>query len=407
MRPDTEHVVVVGASLAGLRAAQTARDLGFEGRLSLVGAEEHLPYDRPPLSKEMLHVEREPDTPGLPGADELDALGVECLLGSPATALDVEERQLTVGQRRLSYDAVLIATGARPRQLPGAEGLAGVHCLRTLEDSLAIRRAMDQGARTVVVGAGFIGAEVASAARRRELPVTVVEAMPVPLTRAVGGTAGAALSALHERHGVELRCATSVVDVVGTDKVEAVRLSDGSSVPADLLVVGIGAQPVTDWLDSSTLTVDDGVVADQHLRAGDGVWVAGDVARWHSSLFDRHLRLEHWTNAGEQGAHAMANLLAPAEATTYDHVPYFWSEWYGQWIQMGGIPVGEPEVVTGSWTADAFVALYREDDRLAGALAVNRRGDTMKYRGLIARGASWQDALDLAAKRNARSPVPS
>lgn len=407
MRPGTEHVVVVGASLAGLRAVQTARQLGFEGRLSLVGAEEHLPYDRPPLSKEMLRVEREPDTPGLPGADELDALDVECLLGTPASALDVEARALTVGDRQMSYDALLIATGARPRQLPGTEGLAGVHCLRTLEDSLAIRRAMEQGARTVVVGAGFIGAEVASAARRRELPVTVVEAMAVPLTRAVGETAGAALSALHERHGVELRCGTTVVEVVGTGQVEAVRLSDGSSVPADLLVVGIGAQPVTDWLGSSTLTIDDGVVADGYLSAGNGVWVAGDVARWHSSLFDRHLRLEHWTNAGEQGAHAMANLLAPEDATTYDHVPYFWSEWYDQWIQMGGLPVGEPEVVTGSWDGDAFVTLYREDDHLAGALAMNRRGDTMKYRALIARGASWQDALDLAAKRNARSPVPS
>jgi NADPH-dependent 2,4-dienoyl-CoA reductase/sulfur reductase-like enzyme len=382
LRSPQEHVVVVGASLAGLRAVQTARERGFEGRLTLVGAEQHLPYDRPPL-------------------------GVECLLGSPATALDVEARHLTVAGGRIGYDALLIATGARPRQLPGTEGLAGIHCLRTLEDSLAIRDAMEHGAQTVVVGAGFIGAEVASAARRRDLSVTVVEAMPIPLTRAVGETAGAGLSALHAHHGVDLRCGVTVAGVIGTDRVEAVRLDDGSTIAADLLVVGIGAQPATDWLESSSLTIDNGVVTDATLSAGDRVWAAGDVARWHSSLFDRHLRLEHWTNAGEQGAHATQNLLDPASATAYDHVPYFWSEWYGQWIQMAGIPAGRPELVTGSWDAGAFVALYREGDRLVGALAMNRRGDIMKYRALVARRATWHDALDLAAKRNARSPVPA
>lgn len=405
MRADSEHVVVVGASLAGLRAVQAARELGFAGRVTLVGAEVHLPYDRPPLSKEMLHAERDPATPGLPGGDDLDQIDVTCLFGTPATSLDVEHHTVTVGQKVLSYDALLIATGSRPRELPGTQGMAGVLCLRTLEDSLALRRALDDGVRTVVVGAGFIGAEVTSAARRRNLPVTIVEAMPVPLTRAVGETAGAALSALHARHGADLHCGVTVEEVLGDDRVEAVRLSDGSTIPADLVVVGIGADPVTDWLETSSLTIDNGVVTDEFLAAGDGVWAAGDVARWHSVLLDRDLRLEHWTNAGEQGAHAMENLLAPDAATPYDHVPYFWSEWYAQWIQMAGIPEGEPEVVTGDWNSDAFVALYRHGDRLAGALAVNRRGDTMKYRGLISQGGSWQDALDLAAKRNARKPV--
>lgn len=407
MRLDSEHVVVVGASLAGLRAVQTARELGFGGRLTLIGAEEHLPYDRPPLSKEMLHVDKDPHTPVLPGAGDLHELNVECHLGTPATGLDVEQRRLTLGEETLPYDAVLIATGARPRRLPGTDGLSGVHCLRTLEDSLALRDALDRGAKAVVIGAGFIGSEVASAARRRDLPVTIVEAMPIPLTRAVGETAGRGLSALHARHGADLRCGVAVEEVVGTNQVQAVRLSDGTTIPADLVVVGIGAEPETDWLESSSLTIDNGVLTDGSLLAGDQVWAAGDVARWHSSLFDRTLRLEHWTNAGEQGAQAMHNLLAPDEATTYDHVPYFWSEWYGQWIQMAGIPEGEPEVVTGSWDAEAFVALYRQGDRLVGALAMNRRGDIMKYRSLIARRATWQDALDLASKRNERSPVPS
>ena len=406
------HVVVVGASLAGLRAVQTARELGYAGRLTLVGSEVHLPYDRPPLSKEFLdpggaETHLLPDSARLAGE-----LAVRVRTGTTATALDVPGHVLTAAAadgtaEDLHYDAVLVATGARPRSLPGVGRLAGVHQLRTLDDATAIRSSLDRGARTVVVGAGFIGAEIGSAAVRRGLVPVLVEAAETPLVRAVGARGGHALAALHERHGAQLLCGVGVTRLLGTDQVEGVELSDGREIPADLVVVGIGADPATEWLAGSGLTVDNGLVCDSSLRAGPDVWAAGDVARWTNPLFDRSMRLEHWTNAGDQAAHAMANLLDPASARPYDHVPYFWSDWYGQRIQFAGLPVGEPEVVMGTWDAEAFVALYRDGDRLVGALALNRRGDIMKFRALIGAGGSWQAALDLAARRNAAPARPS
>lgn len=407
MTSDTpRHVAVVGASLAGLRAVQAAREGGFTGRLTLVGEEIHAPYDRPPLSKEFLEPGPIPATPHLLDAVQLtESLDVDVRLGARATGLDLETRKLSLSNGEVGYDALLITTGARARQLPGAEGVAGVHCLRTLDDAIAIRQALERGARTVVIGGGFIGAEVASAARRRGLTPVILEALPTPLARAVGSDAGKALADLHARFGSELRCNTAVDRVVGDQHVEAVRLVDGTEIPADLVVVGIGATPSTDWLEPSSLTVEDGVVCDPYLQAGPAEWAAGDVARWINPLFDRAMRLEHWTNAGEQAVHAMANLLSPHEATPYTHVPYFWSDWYGQRIQFAGLPLGEPTVVTGEWSSDAFVALYREGHRLLGVLALNRRGDIMKYRGLIAQGASWDEALALANRRNAVAPV--
>lgn len=400
-----EHVAVVGGSLAGLRAVEAARRLGYTGRITLVGAEKHLPYDRPPLSKECLDADPR-DDPWFPGGEQLAGdLGVDLLLGAPATSLDVEGRVLAVGEQQVPYDALLVATGVDARTLPGTDHLEGVHTLRTLDDAAAVRSALDAGARTVVVGAGFIGSEVASAARKRGLQVTVVEAQPTPLARSVGATAGVALSALHARHDTDLRCGTGVARLVGERRVEGVELADGTFLDADLVVVGIGAAPATGWLADSGLTLDDGLVCSATLQAAPGVWAAGDVARWEQPDLGVRLRLEHWTNAAEMAAHAMANLLAPGTASPYLHVPYFWSDWYGSRIQFAGLPEGEPEVVTGSWDGDAFVALHRRDDRIIGVLALNRRGDIMKYRALIARGASWQEALDLAAARNAKSPA--
>jgi NADPH-dependent 2,4-dienoyl-CoA reductase/sulfur reductase-like enzyme len=400
------HVVVVGASLAGLRALEAARRLGHPGRLTLVGAEPHLPYDRPPLSKEFLDAASVLTAPPLAGAQQLvDTLDVEVVLGHAATGLDVSRQVVHVGDRTVPYDAVLVATGAAARTLPMTGTLRGVHTLRTVDDALAVRAALDAGARTVVVGAGFIGSEVASSARKRGLPVTVLEVQATPLVRAVGAHAGAALSALHERNGTDLRCGVGVAALLGDDHVQGVELADGTVVPAELVVVGVGASPATAWLEGSGLDLENGVVCDETLRARDGVYAAGDVARWNSPDFDTHLRLEHWTNAAEMAAQAMANLLAPDAAQPYAHIPYFWSDWYGSRIQFAGLPEGVPEVVTGTWDSAAFVALYRRGDRLVGVLALNRRGDIMKYRALIARRAGWQEALDLAAARNAKTGV--
>ncbi|MDP9861148.1 MULTISPECIES: NAD(P)/FAD-dependent oxidoreductase [Streptosporangium] len=395
------RLVVAGASLAGLRAVEAARRSGFDGSITLIGAEPHLPYDRPPLSKEFL------GGAGLPpfrSEDVLrDGLGTELALGTAATALDTAARTVRAGDREYGYDALVIATGATARTLPGTEGLDGVHTLRTRDDAIAVRRALDAGARTVVVGAGFIGSEVASAARERGLEVTIVEALPTPLARAVGETMGTACAVLHTRNGTDLRCGAGVAAVEGERRVERVRLTDGTVLPADLVVAGIGAVPAVDWLAGSGLSLDNGVVCDETLCTGaPGVYAAGDVARWRNPAFDRHMRLEHWTSAAEQGAVAARNALDPGNAKPYSTVPYFWSDWYGSRIQFVGVPAtDEIRVIDGDPGGNHFVALYREGGRLAGTLTMNGQAQIMKYRGLIMRGASWAEGLEFAERRRA------
>lgn len=397
-----DRLVVVGASLAGLRAVQGARKAGFAGAITLIGAEPHLPYDRPPLSKAYLD-DPFAAAPTFRGETELrDELGVTLMLGAAATGLDTEGKAVVVGSRTVPFDAAVLATGAIARQLPGTGELAGVHTLRTLDDAAAVRVALDAGARTVVIGAGFIGSEVASAARKRGLPVTVVEALPTPLVRAIGPDMGQACASLHRCNGTDLRCGVSVTGLEGDGRVERVALSDGSTVDAELVVVGVGAAPATGWLDGSGLTVNDGVVCDETLRTSvPGIYAAGDVARWHNPLFDRPMRLEHWTSAAEQGATAAHNAIDPDAARPYRTVPYFWSDWYDSRIQFVGIPdADEVRVVDGDLARDGrCVALYREGDRLAGVLAVNGQSVIMKYRTLIMKGTCWADALSFAEKR--------
>src|SRR5690625_3473590 len=396
-----EHIVVVGASLAGLRAVQTARELGFEGRITLIGEENHLPYDRPPLSKQFLTEESGGSSHRLPDSEELaSALSVDVRIGTRATALDIEKRVVSTAKEDIPYDALLIATGVRPRRLPATEHMGGVHVLRKVEDAEKIREAFEAQARIVIIGAGFIGAEVASAAAKRGLKPVILEAAPTPLVRAVGEIAGSGLAVRHELNGVDLRVNAAVSEIVGDDHVSAVRLADGTEIPADLVVVGIGADPATDWLDGSGLTINNGIVCDDTLQAAEGVWAAGDVANWMNPLFDAQMRLEHWTNAGEQAIHAMENILAQEEAEPYEHVPYFWSDWYEHRIQFAGLALGSPVVVSGDWASDDLVALYRDGDRLIGALTINRRGDIMKYRSQIARRGTWEAALNFAEKRN-------
>ncbi|MFC5995015.1 NAD(P)/FAD-dependent oxidoreductase [Pseudonocardia hispaniensis] len=402
------RLVIVGASLAGLRAVEAARAAGHPGPVTLIGAEEHLPYDRPPLSKAYLDAGPVPPVRFREREYLRDELGVELMLGEPASGLDPDAREVLVGDRRIGYDGLVIATGARARTLPGTEHLVGVHTVRTLDDAVAVRAALDAGARTVVVGAGFIGSEVASGARKRGLPVTLVEAQATPLVRAIGGEMGTALSALHTAHGTDLRCGVGVETVEGTDRVTGVRLADGTVLAADLVVAGIGATPQTEWLEGSGLTLDDGIVVDETLATDlPGVYAAGDVARWRNPLFadlptGGPMRIEHWTNAAEQGAVAARNAVAPEARTAYETVPYFWSDWYESRIQFVGIPAAdEIRVVSGSVRERRFVALYRTGDRLTAALTLDRRADVMKYRVQIGRRSSWEAALELAEKRNA------
>lgn len=394
-------LVVVGASLAGLRAAEAGRRAGFAGRITLVGDEPHLPYDRPPLSKACLETDDAPDVTYEP-ARHFAEWGIDLRLGVRATAVDPEARLIAVGDTELAYDSLVIATGSRARTLQDTEGLAGVHVLRTLDDARTVRKALDDGARVVVVGAGFIGSEVASSARKRGLPVTVLEGAAVPLVRALGPAMGAAVSALHAANGTDLRCGVGVSSV--TRKADGLQVcaTDGSAHEADLVVVGIGADPATGWLEDSGLTLDDGVVCDAALSAGaPGVHAAGDVARWHNYDFDRQMRLEHWTSAAEQGAQAAVNAVT-GSAREYRTIPYFWSDWYGTRIQFTGVAdTDDVEVVTGSADEDRFVALYRAGDRLVGALCVGYPAHIMKYRRLISAGGTWADGLAFAESRRA------
>ncbi|HVV77653.1 MAG TPA: FAD-dependent oxidoreductase [Mycobacteriales bacterium] len=397
------HLLVVGASLAGLRAVESARRTGFTGAITLVGAEAHLPYDRPPLSKEFLTSEGEPSPTVLRDEAVLrDDLGVTLRLQTRATGLDPERRVVVTDAGEIGFTSLVIATGASPRTLPGADRLSGVHVLRTLDDARSIRAALDAGARTVVVGAGFIGSEIAASARARGCEVTVVEALPTPLARPVGEEMGLVLAGLHERNGTTLRVGVGVEGLDGDDAVRAVRLADGTSIDAELVVVGIGVTPNTCWLADSGLEIGDGIECDETLCAGvEGIYAAGDIARWHNPTFERRMRLEHWTIAAEQGGIAGRNAADPAHAVPFETVPYFWSDWYGKRIQFVGIAADADEIstVAGDVDGDTFVTLYRRGERLVGALALEQRSAIMKYRGLLATGASWEDALAFAKDR--------
>jgi NADPH-dependent 2,4-dienoyl-CoA reductase/sulfur reductase-like enzyme len=397
-----EHVLVVGASLAGLRAVETLRGGGFEGRLTLLGAEPHLPYDRPPLSKELLAGEWEHDRTVL-RRQPYDELALEIRLGTPATVLDLSAREVEVaGGERIAFDGLVIATGATPRVLPGLPQLDGVGTLRTLDDSLALRDRLDAGARVVVIGAGFIGSEVAATCRTRGLAVTVLEALPQPMVRGLGARIGGRLAELHREEGVDLRLGVTFEAVEGDGRVERVRLADGATIDADVLLVAVGVRPETRWLEGSGLVLDDGVVCDETLHAAPGVVAAGDVCRWPNPRFGgTPMRLEHWTNATEQGVHAAESLLragAGAPREPFAPVPFVWSDQYDVKIQCVGRfgPEDDLEVVHGELRDRQFVALFGRGDRLVGALAFSRPRQLMQYRRMIVDGASFADARDHA-----------
>jgi NADPH-dependent 2,4-dienoyl-CoA reductase/sulfur reductase-like enzyme len=371
-------VVIVGASLAGVRAAQALRREGHEGRIVVVGAEEHWPpFDRPPLSKQVLTGAWPPDQARLRVPDPFDA---ELVLGRHAGRLDLDDRTVTLDDgSSVAFDALVVATGAVPRTLPGTEGTPGVHVLRTVDDALALRSALVDGdvRRVAVVGAGFIGCEVASSCRTLGLDVSIIEALDLPLTRVLGPQMGAFGAALQRAHGVDLHLGIGVRAVEGDGRVERLILADGTVVEADVVVVGIGVRPATDWLEGSGLTVEDGVVCDAACVAvgsGGRVVAAGDVARWHHPLFGVSMRVEHWTNASDQAAHVAKVLVhGPEAAGPFGPVPYFWSDQHGTKLQFVGssAPDDEVDVVEGEVEDGKFVAAYGRDGVVVGALCVN------------------------------------
>jgi 3-phenylpropionate/trans-cinnamate dioxygenase ferredoxin reductase subunit len=395
-------VAVVGASLAGLRAVETFRREGFDGRLVLIGAEGHLPYDRPPLSKDVLAGDLGPDDVGLRHGD-YDELELDLRLGRRAVALDVASHTVELDDgERVVCDGVVLATGSAPRVIPGTPALSGIHVLRTLEDALAIRAQLDAGPRVVVVGAGFIGSEVAATCRGRGLDVAVLEALPAPLVRGLGPVLGTVCGELHRDHGVDLRLGVGVAGFEGDERVERVRLDDGTAVDADLVVVGVGVAPATDWLDGSGLSIDNGVVCDATLLAAPGVVAAGDVARWPNPLFDgESMRVEHWTNASEQGVAAAKRLLYGdgAAPEVFAPVPFVWSDQYDRKIQSAGAFRGDDEmvVVHGSLEERRFVAVFGRGGRIVGVLGFSMPAKVMQYRRLIAERATFDAALAHAA----------
>jgi NADPH-dependent 2,4-dienoyl-CoA reductase/sulfur reductase-like enzyme len=394
-------VVVVGASLAGLRAAEEIRHEGHRGPVVVVGAEVHAPYDRPPLSKQFLSGAWDVLRIHHHAPDALDTLGLDFRLGRRVVLVDPEARMVELDDGTIErWDGLVVATGTAPRTLPGTVGMAGVHPLRTLDDALAIRDRRDdlgEAARVVVVGAGFIGAEVAATCRGRGAAVTMVEPMPTPLGRVLGARMGEAVTALHREQGVDVRTGVGVGSVsAGSEGSVRVTLADGSELPADLVVVGIGVVPATGWLEGTDLDLEDGVRCSETLFAAERIVAAGDVARWDHPGSGGPVRLEHWTNAAEGGAHAARNLLAgSAAAEPYDPVPFFWSDQYRTKIQMLGVPAPEDEVVVveGDTSGGPLVALYRRGDRLGAVLAFSRPRQLMGYRPLVAAGAPFVEAV--------------
>lgn len=397
-------IAIVGMSLAGLRAAETLRREGHDGRIVAVGAEPHLPYDRPPLSKELLAGSAEPEDLALrpQGYDDLD---LDWRLDARAVALDVAGRRVELHDGELvAFDGLVIATGSRARQLPGQPALGGLFTLRTLDDALALREVLASGPRVVVIGAGFIGAEVAATCRGRGLDVTVLEALRQPMVRGLGPQLGEVIARVHRDHGVDLRTGVTVDAVEGDDgAVTGVRLGDGEVVPADVVLVGIGATPETAWLEGSGVPLDDGVVCDATGLVAPGIVAAGDVARWPNPLFDgRPMRLEHWTNAVEMGVHAATRLLAGDAGTGLEFapVPFVWSDQYDRKIQVVGHLAGATEVHVAHGTLEEyrFVALFGRAGRLVGALGFNRARQVMQYRRMIAERVPFAHAVAAAGE---------
>ncbi|MFF0622668.1 NAD(P)/FAD-dependent oxidoreductase [Streptomyces sp. NPDC004296] len=400
-----KSVTVIGASLAGLYAARALRAQGYDGHLTIVGAEQHLPYDRPPLSKGFLTApatapDTAPDT-GTPSAEtasaeaqlaltdaeEIAGLDAAWLLGTRATGLDPHRRAIRLDTgRTLTTDGVVLATGAAPRRLPGPAP-AGSHTLRTLDDARALRADLTGGgpSRVVVIGGGFIGAEVAASCAALGHQVTVVEAAPLPLVPQLGHTMAELCARLHGDHGVALLTGTGVRGLRsagGDDRVTAVELADGRLLPADVVVTGIGVRPATGWLEGSGLPLGDGVRCDAGcVTPIPAVVAAGDVAQVAGA------RAEHWTNATEQAATAVHNLLAGHTARTHHALPYFWSDQYGVRIQFAGRyrPGDVPRIVEGSPDDRSFLARYERDGRTTAVLALNRPRPFMRLRRELAR----------------------
>jgi 3-phenylpropionate/trans-cinnamate dioxygenase ferredoxin reductase subunit len=365
--------VIVGTSLAGAKAAETLRSEGFDGRLVLIGAEHERPYERPPLSKDYLRGEAGREKIYVHDEHFYAEHDIELRLGRTATGLNTSAREVALDDGELlRYDRLLLTTGAQPRRLtiPGAE-LDGVLYLRDVGDSDALRERLDRGGSVVVVGAGWIGAEVAASARQRGLEVTVIDPATVPLERVLGSEVGAIYRDVHTDHGVQMLLGTGVEAFEGATAVERVRASDGRTLECDFVVVGVGAQPRTELAAQAGIAVEAGILVDEHLQtSAPGVFAAGDVANAHHAFYGERIRVEHWANALHQGPHAARAMLGHADV--YDRLPYFFSDQYDVGMEYAGFARSWDRVVfRGDPAGREFIAFWMTEDRVAAGMNLN------------------------------------
>jgi len=387
-------IVIVGGGLAAARTAEQLRGSGYDGPVAIVSAERHLPYDRPPLSKDVLHDDSKTlaDVVLKPAEFYADN-DIALLLGVAAQSLDTTAKTVTLTDDRvLDYDDLVIATGLSPRRIPDLADLAGIRVLRSFDEALALREQAGSAARAVIVGAGFIGCEVAASLRTIGVEVVLVEPQPTPLAGVLGETIGELVARLHRAEGVDVRTGVGVAEVRGDSAVTAVELTDGTVLEADLVVVGIGSRPATDWLVGSGVALDNGVCCDRVGRTSEPhVWALGDVASWRDAA-GHQVRVEHWSNVADQARVLVPSILGqePPEVVT---VPYFWSDQYDVKIQCLGEPAPEDTVHVVHDDGRKFLAYYERDGILVGVVGGGMPGKVMKARAKIAAGAPIADVL--------------
>jgi 3-phenylpropionate/trans-cinnamate dioxygenase ferredoxin reductase component len=393
----SRNIVIVGASAAGLSAAEALRREGYNGDLTLLGEEIHLPYDRPPLSKQLLAGIWEPDRIALRAEPVYDSLQVDVRLGAKAVGLNVAERRVqTAAGESLPFDELIIATGVKPRRLPAGHDLDGVHVLRGLDDVLALKAELESSPKVLVIGAGFLGAEFAATTRQLGHDVTMVCPEAVPMAQPLSDSIGQLITQLHTEHGVKIRPNTSVDRLIASGKhVTGALLADGSFTEAGLVLVAIGSVPEVGWMEGSGIVTSDGVVCDAYCCAAPGIYAAGDVASWYHEGLGGRVRLEHRMNAAEQGTAVALNVLGAGKPFT--PVPFFWTEQYDARIQVHGF-IGERargRLVHGRVEERKFVMIFEDDEVVTGVLGWNSPRQVLAHRPAVAAGMSHEAARSL------------
>jgi 3-phenylpropionate/trans-cinnamate dioxygenase ferredoxin reductase component len=384
-------VVIAGGGLAAARTAEQLRRSDYTGRITIVSDEVHLPYDRPPLSKEVLR--KEVDDVALKPREWYDENDITLRLGSAATGLDTAERTVTLDDgTALGYDELVIATGLVPRRIPAFPDLEGIRVLRSFDESMALREHASAARHAVVIGAGFIGCEVAASLRSVGVDVVLVEPQPTPLASVLGERIGELVARLHRDEGVDVRLGLSVAEVRGRGHVDTVVLTDGTELTADLVVIGIGSRPATEWLEGSGIEVDNGVICDEAGRtSAPNVWALGDVASWRDAT-GHQARVEHWSNVADQ-ARVVVPAMLGRDVPTNAVVPYFWSDQYDVKIQCLGEPEADDIVHLVEDDGRKFLAYYERDGVLVGVVGGGMPGKVMKVRAKIAAATPIAEVL--------------